>query len=105
MLQDRLAARRRKKNANLEKQRNMKKDQMQERIEKNLANSSQHMQSKNEMTQDALNKVIMQMKLDLPPEKIPGAVERLIADKHDKELADLNLKHFEQKTMELRENM
>lgn len=61
VLQDRLAARRRKKNANLEKQRNLKKDQMQERIEKNLANSGQHMQSKNEMTQDALNEVIQKM--------------------------------------------
>lgn len=63
------------------------------------------MEAKNQMTQEALNQVIMQMKLDLPPEKIPGAVERLITDKHDKELQDLNLKHFEQKTMELRENM
>jgi hypothetical protein len=63
------------------------------------------MEAKNQMTQEALNEVILQMKLDLPPEKIPGAVERLIADKHDKELQDLNLKHFEQKTMELRENM
>jgi len=57
------------------------------------------------MTQEAINSIIEQMKKDLPPEKIPGAVERLVDEKQDKELADLNMVHFEQKAMELRENI
>jgi len=57
------------------------------------------------MTEEALKGVIEQMKKELPDEKIPAAVERLIQTKHEQESIDLDMKHFEQKTMELRENI
>lgn len=57
------------------------------------------------MTKEALEKVIDSMRDDMPSEKIPAAVERLIDDKHQKELEDLLLKLYEQKAMELKEEV
>lgn len=45
------------------------------------------------------------MRLELTPEEIPAAVERLIDDKHQKELEDLLLKLYEQKCVELKEEV
>ena len=45
------------------------------------------------------------MRLDLTPEEIPAAVERLVDDKHQKELEDLLLKLYEQKCVELKEEV
>ena len=42
-----MEARRRKKNANLEKQREMKSEQLQQRINKALKNSEEHQANKN----------------------------------------------------------
>ena len=42
---------------------------------------------------------------NLTPEEIPSAVERLIDDKHQKELEDLLLKLYEQKCVELKEEV
>lgn len=47
------------------------------------------------MTKDALDEIIKDMKLNLTPEEIPAAIERLIDDKHQKELEDLLLKLYE----------
>lgn len=52
-----------------------------------------------------MDDVIRDMKLNMPPEKIPAAIERLIEDKHQKELEDLLLKLYEQKAMELKEEV
>ena len=41
----------------------------------------------------------------MTPEEIPSAVERLIDDKHQKELEDLLLKLYEQKCVELKEEV
>lgn len=57
------------------------------------------------MTRQALDELINQMRLDLTPEEIPAAVERLIDDKHQKELEDLLLKLYEQKCVELKEEV
>lgn len=57
------------------------------------------------MTREALDEMIGQMRLDLTPEEIPAAVERLIDDKHQKELEDLLLKMYEQKCVELKEEV
>lgn len=57
------------------------------------------------MSKEALEEVIADMKLKLTPEEIPAAVERLIDDKHQKELEDLLLKLYEQKCIELKEEV
>ena len=45
------------------------------------------------------------MKLELTPEEIPAALERMIDDKHQKELQDWLLKLYEQKAIELKEEI
>lgn len=45
------------------------------------------------------------MKLELTPEEIPSAIENLIDDKHQKELSDWLLKLYEQKAIELKEEI
>ena len=57
------------------------------------------------MTRQALDELIQQMRMDLTPEEIPAAVERLVDDKHQKELEDLLLKLYEQKCVELKEEV
>lgn len=57
------------------------------------------------MTRQAFDEMFQQMKLELPPEEIPAAVERVIDDKHQKELEDLLLKLYEQKCVELKEEV
>ena len=104
-MQAKLAARRKKKNANLEKQRQLKSEQLQERIQKAINNSEDYQNDKNEMTKEALDQIIGEMKMKLTPEEIPAAIERLIEDKHQKELEDLLLKLYEQKAVELKEEM
>ena len=47
------------------------------------------------MSREALDELIQQMRLELTPEEIPSAIERLIDDKHQKELEDLLLKLYE----------
>lgn len=49
--------------------------------------------------------MIQEMQMNLTPEEIPSAVERLIDDKHQKELEDLLLKLYEQKCVELKEEV
>ena len=105
ILQDKLAARRKKKNANLEKQRAMKSEQLQQRIQRAIDNSEEYQDTKNQMTQDALDAIMKDMKMNLTPEEIPAALERIIDDKHQKELEDLLLKLYEQKALELKEEM
>ena len=57
------------------------------------------------MTKDALDEIILDMKKNLTSEQIPAAIERLIDDKHQKELEDLLLKLYEQKCLELKEEV
>lgn len=104
-LADKLAARRRKREAAIEKERSMKSNQLQERINHALGNSDDYQVVRTKMGQKALEEVIRQMKLELTNEEIPGAIERLIDEKHQKELEDLLLKLYEQKTVELKEEI
>jgi hypothetical protein len=53
----------------------------------------------------AFEKIVSQMKLELTPEEIPSAFENLIDDKHQKELSDWLLKLYEQKAIELKEEI
>jgi len=57
------------------------------------------------MTKQALDDLVAQMRLDLTPEEIPAALERVVDDKHQKELEDLLLKLYEQKCVELKEEV
>jgi len=57
------------------------------------------------MTRQAMDEMIQEMQMNLTPEEIPSAVERLIDDKHQKELEDLLLKLYEQKCVELKEEV
>ncbi len=68
---------------------------MQQRIIFALDNSSEFAVVKNNYTLEALEHIINQMKLELTPEEIPAALERLVDDKHQKELQDWLLKLYE----------
>jgi hypothetical protein len=57
------------------------------------------------MTQEALEKMVNEMKLNLPDKEVPGALEKIIVEKHQGELEDLLLKLYEQKCMELKEEI
>ena len=57
------------------------------------------------MSRQALDELIAQMRLDKTPEEIPAAIERLIDEKHAAELEDLLLKLYEQKCVELKEEV
>lgn len=57
------------------------------------------------MTLEAFNKIVEDMKMDLTTEEIPASLENLIDDKHQKELSDWLLKLYEQKAIELKEEL
>ena len=57
------------------------------------------------MTKAALDELVEQMRLEKTPEEIPAALERVVDDKHQKELEDLLLKLYEQKCVELKEEV
>ena len=104
-LKRKLEARRLKRERAIEKERSMKEDQIQKRINYALQNSTDFAVRRNEMTLEAFDKIVNQMKLELTPEEIPAALENLIDDKHQKELSDWLLKLYEQKAIELKEEI
>lgn len=57
------------------------------------------------MTLEAFSKIIEEMRMRLAPEEIPAAMENLLDDKHQKELSDWLLKLYEQKAIELKEEI
>lgn len=54
---------------------------------------------------EEIEKIIREMQLQMPPEEIPAAVERMIDDRHHKELEDMLLKLYEQKAIQLKEEI
>lgn len=52
-----------------------------------------------------IEKLIKDMKLKMPAEEIPAALERMIEDRHQKEMEDLLLKLYEQKAIQLKEEV
>ncbi len=104
-LNRRLEARRRKREKAIERERLQKQANLQERIEYSLANSSEYALKKNKLTAEGLESIIQKMKLELSSVEIPAALERLIDDKHQKELQDWLLKLYEQKAIELKEEI
>lgn len=83
----------------------MKQGLLQQRITFALDNSTEFAVTKNNFTLEALDSIINQMKLELTPEEIPAALERIVDDKHQKELQDWLLKLYEQKAIELKEEI
>jgi hypothetical protein len=57
------------------------------------------------MTKEGLDEIVKKMKMELSSEEIPAALERIIDDKHQKELQDWLLKLYEQKAIELKEEI
>jgi hypothetical protein len=47
-----------------------------------LENSTNFFVYRNDLTHEALHKIVSEMKLQLAPEEIPAALELLIDDKH-----------------------
>jgi isopropylmalate/homocitrate/citramalate synthase len=73
----------------------LKQGLLQQRITFALDNSTEFAVTKNSFTLEALDSIINQMKLELTPEEIPAALERIVDDKHQKELQDWLLKLYE----------
>jgi len=57
------------------------------------------------MTQAIVNEMIINLKTRMSESEIPAAVERLIEENHSRELQDLLLKIYEQKCVELKEEI
>jgi len=83
----------------------MKKAQLEDRINSALSNSKGYQAKRNERTMEEIEKTIREMQLQMPPEEIPAAVERMIDDRHAKELEDMLLKLYEQKAIQLKEEI
>ncbi len=66
----------------IEKERDAKNKNLNERIQFAIQNSNDFAVHRNEMTFQALNDIVKKMKMELSPEEIPSALERIIDDKH-----------------------
>ena len=104
-LRKKLDERKRKKNEALKKERDMKSTLLQQRIDAALQNSDDYNFKKKEMTQAIVNEMIINLKTRMSESEIPAAVERLIEENHSRELQDLLLKIYEQKCVELKEEI
>lgn len=104
-LQARLAARRKKRENAIEQEKKLKQDQLQERIAKSIENSEDYQLKKNALTMEALTEMVNKLKLELPEHEVPGALDKIIDEKHQSELEDLLLKLYEQKAVELKEEI
>ena len=89
----------------IEQERGLKQEHIQTRISYALENSTVFAETRNKLTLEAFNKIVEDMKMDLTTEEIPASLENLIDDKHQKELSDWLLKLYEQKAIELKEEL
>jgi len=94
-----------KRDKAIEQERSLKQDHIQIRISYALENSTVFAETRNKLTLEAFNKIVEDMKMDLTTEEIPASLENLIDDKHQKELSDWLLKLYEQKAIELKEEL
>jgi hypothetical protein len=81
-LKRRLDARRLRRENAIEKEKVMKEGLLQDRITYALENSTAFAVYRNDLTNDAFNKIVNEMKLELTTEEIPAAIENLVDDKH-----------------------
>jgi hypothetical protein len=104
-LQARLDARRKKKEKALAAQTELKKEQLEQRIKTSLENSEDFAQTRKEKSMKEIERLIREMQDKVPAAEIPAAVERMIDDRHQKELEDMLLKLYEQKAIQLKEEI
>ena len=97
--------RQRKKQEALERERAKKSELLQERIKTSLKNSDEYQVKKNDITFDIINEMIKNMQATMSESEVPAAIEKLIDEKHSRELQDLLLKMYEQKCVELKEEV
>ena len=57
------------------------------------------------MSYDIINEMIANMKATMTEAEVPAALEKMIDEKHSRELQDLLLKMYEQKCVELKEEV
>ena len=94
-LKRKLEARRKKREIAIEKESDLKTKNLKDRIEFAIKNSNEYAITKNQMTKEGLDEIVKKMKMQLSSEEIPAALERIIDDKHQKELQDWLLKLYE----------
>lgn len=82
-----------------------KSELLQERIKTSLKNSDEYQVKKNDITFDIINEMIKNMQATMSESEVPAAIEKLIDEKHSRELQDLLLKMYEQKCVELKEEV
>ena len=104
-LRRKLEDRKRKKQAALERERNKKSELLQERIDAALKNSDDFNLKKKEMTGAIINEMIVNLQDRMSEAEIPAAIEKLIEENQSRELQDLLLKMYEQKCVELKEEV
>jgi len=104
-LRKKLEERKMKKQAALKKERDMKSDLLQQRIEAALQNSDDFNFKKKEMTTQIINEMISSLQNRMTEAEIPSAIEKLVEENHSRELQDLLLKIYEQKCVELKEEI
>jgi len=104
-LEHKLAARRRKRECAIGMDRAVRARHVQERIKFQLDQKNDFSEKRKELTRKALEGIVAKMQLEKAPEEVPGAIDRLLDEKHQKELEDLLLKLFEQKAVELKEEI
>jgi len=104
-LEHKLAARRRKRECAIGMDRAVRARHVQERIKFQLDQADDFSLKRKELTRKAIEDIVAKMKLEKAPEEVPGAIDRLLDEKHHKELEDLLLKLFEQKAIELKEEL
>lgn len=63
------------------------------------------MKQRSELDREGLEKIIEELKTQVKADEIPAAIENLVYSKHQKELEDLLLALYEQKAIELREEI
>lgn len=63
------------------------------------------MKQRSELDREGLEKIIEELKTKMKADEIPAAIENLVYQKHQQELEDLLLVLFEQKAIELREEI
>ena len=76
-----IEASRRKREIAIEKERDLKNKNLQERIDFAIENSNKYAITKNKLTQENLDEIVAKMKLELSSEEIPAALERIIDEK------------------------
>lgn len=83
----------------------MKTDLLQQRITEALKNSEEFNVKKKGVTQAIINEMILNQRDRMTDEEIPAAIEKMVEEHHSRELQDLLLKIYEQKCVELKEEI